>query len=533
MTPFTIEVLNLTLAKRTIPTRASVHRSLINKPLSQYNTTLINANDDFGPGSPRLCELCETEDFYSLLNKPGLTSNAPIFVQLGRVKDIVDRAKGCRFCSFLYLSIGSTIPLKHDAPDLEDNVALYAVKEIGEVDRGRQNGSFKIIDGALLAETLEILETRGLTKIVPFTQTPAPKIIDCQTPMRLMSGLVDSTMLASWFHHCRDSHHLCQPEEWRKRPGLRFRLIDVSKRYVVEPTDVPEYAALSYVWGLAKHFVLRYENFDILTQPGGLSDYYNDIPKTFNDAIELAAQLGFRYLWIDALCINQDDPNDKLTQIANMDRIYASAQLTIISDSSSAHTGIPGISRLSRPLDQAVYVCDGVALVNARPDFEEAMSWSPWETRGWTFQEKYFSKRQLILTESQAFYHCQRHLCKEHILSAMDGPSSPKNPLWVSSPSRRSVILKPGESQKLQHGMGADYYTLVDGYFPRELSNDKDSIHAFSGVLESRRSRRASDPLRICAATRGPRVETDERPEDRRVSGTVSRTLSVSGIRRR
>jgi hypothetical protein len=86
-----------------------------------------------------------------------------------------------------------------------------------------------------------------------------------------------------------------------------------------------------------------------------------DIPRAFSDAMELASQLGFRYLWTDALCIDQDDPADKLIHIENMDRIYASTQLTIISSSRSAFKGIPGISRLSRPIDQVIYMCNWIS----------------------------------------------------------------------------------------------------------------------------------------------------------------------------
>jgi hypothetical protein len=68
----------------------------------------------------------------SLLNGPWLTAKAPIFVELGRVRDIVNRAKSCLFCFFLTLSVNSTIPLKSDAPHIEDDIALYIVKDVEE-----------------------------------------------------------------------------------------------------------------------------------------------------------------------------------------------------------------------------------------------------------------------------------------------------------------------------------------------------------------------------------------------------------------
>lgn len=34
------------------------------------------------------------------------------------------------------------------------------------------------------------------------------------------------------------------------------------------------------------------------------------LPKTFQDAIKITQRLRIKYLWIDCLCIIQDDPND-------------------------------------------------------------------------------------------------------------------------------------------------------------------------------------------------------------------------------
>jgi hypothetical protein len=73
----------------------------------------------------------------------------------------------------------------------------------------------RIITGARLFKALEIRETRGITKLIPSSHKPLPKVIEHGRPMRLMAGLVDSNMLASWFHRCHDSHNLYRPEEWR------------------------------------------------------------------------------------------------------------------------------------------------------------------------------------------------------------------------------------------------------------------------------------------------------------------------------
>lgn len=47
------------------------------------------------------------------------------------------------------------------------------------------------------------------------------------------------------------------------------------------------------------------------------------LPGTIEDAIRLTSSLGYRYLWIDALCIVQDDPiSEKKRHLGRMDAIY-------------------------------------------------------------------------------------------------------------------------------------------------------------------------------------------------------------------
>ena len=56
-------------------------------------------------------------------------------------------------------------------------------------------------------------------------------------------------------------------------------------------------------------------------------------PKTLSDAIKVCREIGMRYIWIDALCIVQDDPKDKARQ---MGRIYKDANLTIMAASAKS-----------------------------------------------------------------------------------------------------------------------------------------------------------------------------------------------------
>lgn len=54
------------------------------------------------------------------------------------------------------------------------------------------------------------------------------------------------------------------------------------------------------------------------------------IRNVIEDALFVLKELGFRYLWVDRYCIDQGDDRDKAIQIANMNQVFANAQVTII-----------------------------------------------------------------------------------------------------------------------------------------------------------------------------------------------------------
>lgn len=77
------------------------------------------------------------------------------------------------------------------------------------------------------------------------------------------------------------------------------------------------------------------------------------MPKTIADTMALALELGEQYLWVDVLCIIQDDNKDKKEQIAQMDLIYAGALFTIIAaGGSNAQSGLPGLLEGTRKVEQ-------------------------------------------------------------------------------------------------------------------------------------------------------------------------------------
>jgi hypothetical protein len=61
----------------------------------------------------------------------------------------------------------------------------------------------------------------------------------------------------------------------------------------------------------------------------------DELPKTFQDAIQITKCLGIRYLWIDSLCIIQDSTQDWGKEAAAMSQVYKNAYWYIAATSAS------------------------------------------------------------------------------------------------------------------------------------------------------------------------------------------------------
>jgi hypothetical protein len=161
-------------------------------------------------------------------------------------------------------------------------------------------------------------------------------------------------------------------------------LIDVEDECIVKSPARPRYAALSYVWGKTKSILLQRDNFASFQEPRSIANILNKLPQTVQDAMVLTRKLGYRYLWVDGLCIIQDDDRFKSSIISKMNLVYANASLTIFAASGSdANAGLPGIGKSPRDIDRRIArVGNDLALVYSRS--HQNLAKSIWATRGWT-----------------------------------------------------------------------------------------------------------------------------------------------------
>lgn len=289
---------------------------------------------------------------------------------------------------------------------------------------------------------------------------------------------VDIRLLRSWIDSC-ERHHApdCSPKTWTREAKGRFRLIDVKRRCIVRAPSECRYIALSYCWGKGKHLKLEDATIVSLYSKGSLLGSQK-IPRTIRDAIDLVHDLGERYLWVDALCIKQDDEADRAVQIPHMSKVYGSAICTIVAGTGSdAWAGLNGVGNDPIPRSPKQYSAKikDLDLITTQKHYLTWKHETIWETRGWTFQEMVLSKRLLIFTDSQVLYKCKRGLwCENTILENVNAS--------INCESKAAGDI--GVESHTSMGAFTTYTGLLYNFTRRSLGCQGDALNSFLGIQQ-------------------------------------------------
>jgi len=142
--------------------------------------------------------------------------------------------------------------------------------------------------------------------------------------------MLDTLQIAkSWLHECTQDHSQwqCANQDSDMLPTRLVCIANPCPRLVstCHWTARPRYATLSHCWGDIPFLRLETRNQDAFSRiiPS------DQLPKTFQDAIEIAKALGLEYIWIDSLCIVQDDDDDWRKEAALMSSVYGGSHVTM------------------------------------------------------------------------------------------------------------------------------------------------------------------------------------------------------------
>ncbi|KAF2785830.1 HET-domain-containing protein, partial [Melanomma pulvis-pyrius CBS 109.77] len=244
---------------------------------------------------------------------------------------------------------------------------------------------------------------------------------------------------------------------------LPRRVLDVDTNLIklveTEKSETGYYVALSHCWG-------KPENHPPKTTRTNYKDHLAGIPlamlpKTFQDAVKITRHIGVQYLWIDSLCIVQDDESDWNREAANMGAIYEYARLTIAAAgapdckrgcflSSDQRTYPPDPSRVT-VLSQGSNGLPVTVHFAAVPWEEYTPYFSELGCRAWARQEWYLSRRLLLFTRGGISWKCR-----------------------VSQFNEREVYYDMEEKREWEH--------LLQRYSEDDLTYETDRLVALQGV---------------------------------------------------
>jgi hypothetical protein len=234
---------------------------------------------------------------------------------------------------------------------------------------------------------------------------------------RRVGDAVSLDLVREWLKLCDENCRSCSRTALYEPVGIPIWMIDIEKKRIVSIFEERlgtslKYAALSYVWGTRPG--LRYTangNAEArIKSPGGLADHLDDIPLTIRDAMLLCEKLSIPYLWVDALCLNQDLDTKSAelpTPFDIMHSIYEAAYITIVAAAGhDSWAGLPGLRAGSRQCFNITELLGEVPLGLYRGATNDIISRTKWNQRAWTYQEMLLSKRLLIFTDEEVFFEC-------------------------------------------------------------------------------------------------------------------------------
>lgn len=295
---------------------------------------------------------------------------------------------------------------------------------------------------------------------------------------------LDMRRIRRWSEYC-DTYHagFCHTlSRWQRvTPAENIILLDVENQCLVRLPQHQRYITLSYVWGkIPDSFQTTRANFAQLQLSGALRlrGLGCRLPATIRDAINLTGMIGQRYLWVDSLCIIQDDNTAKLEQIGKMASIYANSYLTIIAaDGIDANYGLRGVGNgsLPRSYNPPTLNFSPTCTMRLGCDGETWYNKTEWHRRAWTYQERTLSNRSLVFFKEKVFWECGKARWTEELVSEPDGLSQRDNRNLAPSVYRFDYSRWPDLRK---------YDLLVSTYNQRLLTFPSDGLLAFSGILD-------------------------------------------------
>lgn len=241
--------------------------------------------------------------------------------------------------------------------------------------------------------------------------------------------------LLGWTSKCLKEHSHCDSS---REPVMPHRLLkvenfeDCNVRLVDTRSQRGKYAALSHRWcPQTPGSSLVKANLDMFLTQVPVPLFY----PLLKDAISVCAKLGISYIWIDTMCIIQDDPMDWAIEASNMAAVYENAFITIAG--SGCPDGAEGLRQTySKDHGEQIAQINGISIYmrpqlphpvwrnNGQPTEFSRSEEYPLMSRGWVFQERALARRTIHFTQQELVWECTEAVYCECKSSGYDRKSN-------------------------------------------------------------------------------------------------------------
>ena len=445
--------------------------------------------------SQGLCEDCAHIDFNFMFSERCKS------IPLNTLQNVMDNRERCNFCCLL----GDSLTKHYGEPVRVTADGRPTICTIGsDLDEDERLMSLKVIFQTIPQEIPSTYSDRRATRSDPkqihekpvYYSFPIYKLATeaNSAGARLVSDTVDFEVIKGWLDGCHNQETVQESlsrslknvvlEAHDTHPGFKLRVIDVQDNCIRELPPAARYLALSYVWGGPQLFQSTTENQHMMETHNGLK--VSMLPLTLRDAINLVRNVGERYLWVDSLCIIQDDPVMSKVQINAMDQIYEGAVATIIAmTGESADAGLLGMRPAESRRQLRQNVLNMTLVSRVMPMARVAQSYElpcKWSTRAWTFQEHQLSRYCLEFgLDGVKFYYNGGQLKESFRSESYSGAIRSEQfsqPRWKWPVNPQTLMYEKFEGRTNVEG----YNTLVEEFSQREVSFATDILNAFAGI---------------------------------------------------
>lgn len=239
------------------------------------------------------------------------------------------------------------------------------------------------------------------------------------------------------------------------------------------------YVTLSYSWGQGNSFKTTSESIDALRAGFGTAE----LPKTLQDSIAIAHKMGFEWIWIDQLCILQDNLDDWSRESSRMAQVYSKSAFTICANLSSSSD--EGIFQERTVLQSHSFERDSAMCLQTLCQPWADITQHPLYRRGWAFQERLLSARNLHFFRSHIAWECNVTLYFEESRGRQSNPAShfAKHIFTKFYHQQLDSSTNPSEVDIINR-IGA-WSAVLQEMAVRELTYRSDKLPAISGLASA------------------------------------------------